>query len=414
MKVNNFILYIFLIGFPLSFFCQTFQPFEKDGKYGVKDSKGKQIIPANYAAIGEIFRSEIIPVKNVSGKWGFFKNDELLFECQFDNFRFTSVGTLIAQKNSYWGIFSMDGRILAPCRYKYINHLDAHVYKAGRYNQWKLRTFKNEIVESYELDSVFYMGDNIFKFCQIGNYGLMDPKGKIITTENTDLFLSMQPVKFETKKKEETATINTTFKPKKLRYQKIYKFKEGFARYMVDGKYGFIDSLENIRLVPQYDDARDFSNNMAAIKLLGKWGFMDTLERLKVQPYYDEVSDFKNGVALVREGNHYNFVNKEGRFIYESPFELIQRTPYGRYVLKKNGKYGLADAYGKEMVSTKYEKIEELENRFILAKEHGLWGVLNPEGNQVIAFNYSVAQYEWDHHYVLTMEPGGEIKLEVK
>ncbi|MCU0428868.1 MAG: WG repeat-containing protein [Cytophagaceae bacterium] len=395
---------------------QTLTPFQKDGQWGIRDERGKTILEPQFKEIGEIKSAEgIIPVKNQHGKWGFWKWKELLLECQFDNFRFTKVNTLLVQQHTRWGIYTLEGRCLLPCRYKYINHLDAHVYKAGLYNQWTLRSFSNEIKTRYEYDSLWYMGDNILKFCQVGNYGLMDMKGTVITTENTDLFLSMQPLQAEKiKTKPALVKPEESFKPTGLAYEKVFPFREGFARYLYQRKYGFIDRQSNIRLVPQYEDAGDFSESMVAIKLMGKWGFMDTLERLRVQPYYDQVWNFQNGVALVREGNTFNFVNKDGRPLYETSFERITPTPFGRYILQKNGKFGLADSHGKEMVSTKYERIEELPNRYILAMEHGLFGVLDPQGNQVVAFNYSVLQYDWDHQQILCMEPGGEIRLEIQ
>lgn len=414
MKYLNYIGLLFSL-FIFQSFAQSYVSFEKDGLAGVKDDKGKVIIPATFSAIGKVFRNEIIPVKDKTGKWGFFKNSEKLYDCQYDNFRFTSVGTIIAQKNSRWGVINLEGKELAAFKYKYINHIDSYRYKAGRYNQWKLRNFDDEILQSYELDSLFYLGDNVFKFCQVGIYGLMDPKGNVITTENTDLFISLNPGRnIPALKKTVKEEKLSTFKPKLLKYEKLFEFKEGFGRYYVDGKYGFIDSSEGIRLVPQYEQARDFSNSMAAIMLRGKWGFMDTMERLKVQPYYDFVTDFQQGVAMVKDDLNFNFVNKEGKYLYGTHFELIKPTPYGRYILKKNGKYGLAAGDGHELVSTKYEAIDELENGYILAKEHGLWGVLNTKGNIVMSFNYSCMQYEWDHKLLLTMEPGGEITLDLK
>lgn len=385
---------------------------QKEGLFGVSNSKGKWIIPPDYIEIQQPAGS-IYAVKNKRGLWGFFSSETRLSECRFDNFRFASNHVILAQEASRWGAINDNGKEIIPFQYKYINPLSGNKFKAGKFNQWQVRSFSNEVSKVFEFDSLLYMGANLYKFCLAGKYGLIDQDGKVITTEFQNIFESTLASKYPKKEFAQARPIiaRTIRIPLEERFDTVYHFSEGFAKFRSNKKYGFVDSLGNIRLVPQYNNARHFSEGMVAVMLIGKWGFMDTNEKLIVQPYYEEVSDYKNGITLARKEQSYYFIDKEGKFLYNEPFDKISPTFSGNYILLRKKKYGLANKYGRELVSTKYEAVEELGNSYILAREHGLWGVLNEHGNIVIPFNYSVIQYDPEHHRLITMEPGGETTI---
>jgi hypothetical protein len=387
---------------------------KKGELYGIANSKGKFLVAPEYKDIQTVDQL-LFAVKNTRGYWGFFLGETKISECEFDNFKLTKTDRIIVQKVSRWGVINYKGETVVPFNYQYINYIEGHKFRMGRYNQWKVRTFNNDVLATYEYDSLTYLGDNVYKFCLAGRYGLIDNTGKIITTEFQNMFESTLMGKYPKKEfeKETKITAKGNFKiPEEERFDTVYHFSEGFAKFQSGRKFGFVDSLGNIRLVPQYNDARHFSEGMVAVVLIGKWGFMNKDEKLCVQPYYDEVSDFKNGKAVVRKDNMYNMLNKEGVLLYGDYFDKIIPTYSGKYILIRKKKVGMADKYGHEIISTKYEDVAELGNSYIVAKEHGLWGVLNEKGNIVISFNYSVIQYDPEHNRILTMEPGSEIIIE--
>jgi hypothetical protein len=390
--------------------------FLKEDSYGVIDKKGNQVVPAKYIEI-KILTSTVFAVKNNKGLWGFFNEAVQFSDCLYDNFRLANNNILFVQKLSRWGAINTKGETLVDFKYRYLQLISNDKLKAGQFNQWCIRNFKNEILSTFEYDSLFYMGENVYKYCLAGKYGLIDHTGKIITTEYQNIYESTLTNKYPKKEFAKTLPIipKGNFKiPDEERFDTIYHFSEGFAKFKSDRKFGFVDSLGNIRLVPQYTNAHHFSEGMVAVMLIGKWGFMDVNEKLCVQPYYDEVSDFKNGVSLVRKENQYNLLNKQGVFLYGDFFDEIIPTYSGRYLLIRNKKIGLADSMGRELVSTKYEDVVELGNSYIVAKEHGLWGVLNDQGDIVLPFNYSAIQYDPEHERMITMEPGKDIELRIK
>jgi hypothetical protein len=52
---------------------------------------------------------------------------------------------------------------------------------------------------------------------------------------------------------------------------------------------------------PAYDDARSFSNDVAAVKIEDKWGFIDPEGKLVIEATFDEVKDFSGkGTCFVK------------------------------------------------------------------------------------------------------------------
>ena len=59
----------------------------------------------------------------------------------------------------------------------------------------------------------------------------------------------------------------------------------------------------------QFDDARDFSNGLAALKTAGLWRFIDTNGKMVIDPQYLEVSDFQEGKAKVKTNlNNWRYI----------------------------------------------------------------------------------------------------------
>lgn len=77
-----------------------------------------------------------------------------------------------------------------------------------------------------------------------------------------------------------------------------------YAAVKTDGKWGFIDKDGTMQIVPQYEDARSFSNGFAAVKAGGKWGFIDMEGNMVIEPQFDGAKDFNTsgGVFVLQRG----------------------------------------------------------------------------------------------------------------
>lgn len=71
----------------------------------------------------------------------------------------------------------------------------------------------------------------------------------------------------------------------------------------LNGKWGFIDKEGNVVVEPQYDNARPFSNGLAAVEIDGKWGYINLEDyKLVIPAEYDEAKEMSSlGNTFVRQ-----------------------------------------------------------------------------------------------------------------
>ncbi len=66
------------------------------------------------------------------------------------------------------------------------------------------------------------------------------------------------------------------------------------------GKWGYIDKT-GAEVVPQsYDDAKPFTQGLAAVSTENKWGFVNNQGKLVIAARFDQAWPFKDSMAEVR------------------------------------------------------------------------------------------------------------------
>ncbi len=100
-------------------------------------------------------------------------------------------------------------------------------------------------------------------------------------------------------------------------------FSEGLAAVRMDGKWGYVDKIGQMALLPQYESATEFSEGLAAVKVGDKWGFIDKTGQMVIPPqffvrYYPSFADyhFFGGVARVWVGKELAYIDVKGKFVW--------------------------------------------------------------------------------------------------
>ncbi len=102
-------------------------------------------------------------------------------------------------------------------------------------------------------------------------------------------------------------------------YDKIGEFHDGLALVSKNKKYGYINTKGELVVELIYDNARDFSEGMAAVNIgydkngkgeasetqissyaKGKWGYINTKGKVIIPIQLDEAFQFSEGIAMVR------------------------------------------------------------------------------------------------------------------
>jgi hypothetical protein len=385
-------------------------------KWGLIDSKGKELIKPRFMEMNK-YSNGLIPVKYENGTWGYVSS---------------SGDMLILSRFSEAGDFSRDGLALVRISYSAIGKdLPAIIDRKGDYvirpDEYDfylkgiIRINKEHKVE-YLLPKENYsdyrkIDEKYFRIYRNGKQGIFANGKELIPALYDSVSNPSKEGYFVVRDQGRYGVIGpegqfTLKYPNK--YEKIYGFEEGYAKFQLKGKYGFLDPVNNVFISPQYAEAENFHEGLVALPINNRWGFMNKDERLVVQPRYEEVRPFKNGVALVKVNNKWNFVNRQGKEIYEDSLDQIAELNTGRFLLKRQGKLGLADKSGKEIVAVKYEKLEDLGNGYVKVQRAGMWGMLDYQENIIIPVENDILKYYPSYGMVLTVKKGQREEINLK
>lgn len=133
-------------------------------------------------------------------------------------------------------------------------------------------------------------------------------------------------------------------------YDNARGFSEGLAAVCKDNKWGYINLRGDEVIAPQYKEVGDFSEDLAAVLIDDRWGFIDRNNNIVIKAKYFAAKEFSSGLAPVAIAKASYFGAKQDSWIYidrngNMPFksQFLQAFPY-------NDGYAFVsfDLFGKE------------------------------------------------------------------
>ncbi|MCL2767785.1 MAG: WG repeat-containing protein [Synergistaceae bacterium] len=150
----------------------------------------------------------------------------------------------------------------------------------------------------------------------------------------------------------------------------------------------------------QFQDARPFSDGIAAVKRDGKWGYIDRLGQWVIQPEYAfSVGDYSSGLAYV--GNQFLTTGGVPAF-GDTKFENARSfSPKGKDALaavQVSGQWGFIDHKGEFVIPPKYDNAGDFKDSgdgmsLAPVKVGGVWGFVDKKGRELIMPNFD---YAWN------------------
>lgn len=324
---------------------------EKDGKYGLINFEGKEVLPCDY--------DEITALKGVTnnllvkkdGKVGLVnEKGQTIVNTEYKDIKTLKEGYkneyIIVNDNNQYGIISTTGTVIIEPKYedvKYLNSSEMFAIKDA--GVWKLINRDNQILIDGGYDNIIEAkGENVVVE-KGGKYG-------VVTTKNEEKI----PVEYE--------QIKYTFSI-------YYIAKTG-------GKYGIIN-LNN-------EQVKDF--NYINMDYVEKGDFIqadvsdtetvifDNNLSEKINGIVSEINQEK-GYIKVYTNNEYKYYN----FKFEEKKSSDILTSNNLFLSKKDGKYGYVNKEGKVIVDYIYEDgTEQNSCGFAAVKKDGVWGSINKVG----------------------------------
>ncbi len=327
---------------------------QKDGKYGLINEKGSEIIPCNYDEISALqgVKNCILIMQN--NKYGICNQyGNIILNTEYKSIK--SLGDSISKEfivqndEDKYGIMSADNTVVLEPKYNEISNVSANnLYVVKEDDKWKVIN-KDESVNLTEGFSEVkeINGTNIIVQNK-DKYGLIDTEGKTIIELKYDGLNFTYGNNLIAKQGDKYGIISLSDEEKvPFDYENITN-KKGTNFFI--GDKGKTDS--------------DFINENYEVKLSG------ILSDINIEEAYMKV--YTNG-----EYKYYNF-----KFEEKKNTELLKKNTL--FLDKKDGKYGYINNRGEVVVDYQYDDATE-QNQYGYASvnKDGKWGSIDKDGKIV-------------------------------
>lgn len=153
-------------------------------------------------------------------------------------------------------------------------------------------------------------------------------------------------------------------------------------------KFGFIDTLGNWIIKPQYDDAFPFYEGLASVCKNDSCFYIDKEGNTVSSQYYEEAESYKNGIAIVKKDNLYFLLNRSSQIISKG-YQDISASSNNLFVCKLNNSYGAINAKGEIIIPFTYNKLGNFKNNYAYYQSTKHYGIVDINNKAL------TAQWDW-------------------
>ena len=287
-----------------------------DGKWGVIDSKGKEIVKPSY--------NEAIIVPN---------STEAVFICTYD-----------------------------------VNY-ETNEYKTKAINEKKDQLFTEydgvQAIENYDVNNNLWYEDDVLLVNKDGKYGLIDFDGKVLANCEYDSITALRGVEntFVTEKDGKKGLVdNIGAVIAQNNYKDIKtltdKASDGYILIDENDKCGLVKLDKTVVFENNYQDIKQvYGDNKYVVRQNGKWSVADKDGNLYLTGEFDDVTSINGDNVIAKKGNKYGVLSTGGEIIINFDYDDMSYTYENNYIAKKDNKYGIINVDGTTKVDFKYDSL---------------------------------------------------------
>ncbi len=180
-----------------------------------------------------------------------------------------------------------------------------------------------------------------------------------------------------------------------FQYDTIAPYVPGYLRAVRrNGKWGFLDSLANVAVAPQYDDidadSLFFWQNRRRVGLAGRWGFMDGRSgRIVVPIRYGATRPSQSAFVWVRQNGRWGCLNARNHVVI--PFRYADAQPFdpsGLAAVRQHKTWGVVDTSGRIVAGFRYDTVFAFREGRAMVGRAGRFGFIDPAGREVVPIRY--------------------------
>lgn len=335
----------------------------KDGKYGLINYKGKELLPCEYTEIYpiEYVKNSFITVKD--NQKGLVDNSgNKIIENKYSDIQALTTkyadGYIVKNDSSKYGVINYNKKQVLECKYTEIKKIyGSNMYVVKEGNDLELVNSNREVLLKNKFKEAVSIDNNNIIIKDGDQYGVIDSTG-------------------ETK-------INTE-------YQYLEYIIDGNYIAKKDNKYGIINTEGDEKVAFTYTNITymDKESFIEADKEDGQTDIMNMEFQVKCTGIVSEINSTNSFIKL-RVGSDYKYYN----------FKLEEKSSKEVYpgntlfLSKKDGKYGYLNENDIVIVDYIYDDATEQNNYgYVAVKKDGKWGTLDQKGKVVVEPSYELMQ----------------------
>lgn len=203
----------------------------------------------------------------------------------------------------------------------------------------------------------------------------------------------------------------------------VLPFSDGLAVISNESfDQGYIDLSGKYKIEPIFAKARSFSEGLAAVEFektktptlqiadplhfqpspvdvqKPRWGFIDQSGRWVLAPQFDDAREFKEGLAAVatktmdkensKSNYNWHFIDKTGRPINKKSYSDVLPFSEERAAVSIGGKWGFINRQGKSIINPIFQEVDSFSNSLALVSHKNKFGYINKSGVLALPAKY--------------------------
>ena len=348
---------------------------QKDGKYGLINLDGKEVLPCEYDSIETlkgIKNSIIIKKEKSSGLVN--SKGEIVVPVEYKTISAVNEdyknGYIVENAESKFGIINSDGKNVLEIKYEKIeNIIDNNKYIVKIDGTWEVISEDGKTYLDGKVSNVTDMNNGNVIIIENGKYGVISlGEEQKIPAEYDNLVYAFDN-KYIAQKggKYGVISINNEtlidFKYSEILHNKSTEYLKAKNE---NDTYDYISKTLVTKFTLSDANETFIKDKYISVNVKGETKYYDyQLEEKSNKDIYTA-----NTLFVYQENGKYGYKNKDGKVIVEAKYDdAKEQNDYGFVAVKKDGKWGALDQYGKIVSETKYD-LENNESIDFIGKWH--------------------------------------------
>lgn len=295
-------------------------PDEKGPVWGFIDHSGKFVLKPKYRRVKQF--TEGLAAADLHTRWGYIDRDgKFVIERNYEDAKPFSAGYAAVQMGGKWGAIAKDGTIVLPCKYEDVG--EAHECNPDAEDHAVMLPYKEKGGDGKvkwgfkdlgphphgdipaKFDDVMYFNDGLCPVynATLGKWGFINAKGEQSIQFKFDRVTTFKGQTAEGEMGDDFVVVDPigTMAPKS-RLESTKSFHDGLAIQQKRGKFAFINREGKRPFKLKFRYAENFSEGLAVVQPLQSVGrgYIDTRGEFVIPPVFDDARAFSEQLAAVK------------------------------------------------------------------------------------------------------------------